>query len=328
MAVSPSIVSIRVVATTISFGPSASGFSICTGHSQEGPPRQLLLVHLNVADGGAKGAAPVDQALGAVDETALVQLHKGLRNRLAHLRVQCEGGPAPVGADAENLQLLVDAVALLVLPLPHLLDEGLTANVVARDLSLTHQLLLDDDLRADASVVAARVPERRSTGHAVPASQAVLDGVRQRVAQVQVPGDVRRRNDHHKLALRVRLADVPVGGVVLGLEVALRLPPVVPDGLHILGTVGVGHRVAGDVLLLALGDGAVVGDHDLLRRLGLLSGGLLRVTGGLRRRQLLLLLLELLQLGQSGSLLFQLLFRLNRRRISGWFSQSGKWLQK
>ena len=55
------------------------------------------------------------------------------------------------------------------------------------------ELLLDDDLRRDAGVVGADLPQRVVAAHAVVADQHVHQRVLERVPHVQRAGDVGRR---------------------------------------------------------------------------------------------------------------------------------------
>lgn len=59
---------------------------------------------------------------------------------------------------------------LLIFPLPDLLDEVLSAEVVSGHPSLPHQFLLHHHLSRNASVITARVPQRGLTFHPVPVS--------------------------------------------------------------------------------------------------------------------------------------------------------------
>ena len=99
----------------------------------------------------------------------------------------------PVGRGAELALLLRDAPAALVLPLPHALDELRAPEVVAR-LALARELPLDDDLRRDARVIDARLPQRVVAAHAVPADEHVFDGRHERMPHVQRARDVGRRH--------------------------------------------------------------------------------------------------------------------------------------
>ena len=63
------------------------------------------------------------------------------------------------------------------------------------------ELLLDDDLRGDAGVIGADLPQRVVAEHAVLANQRVHHRLLERVAHVQGAGDVRRRKLDRKRGL-------------------------------------------------------------------------------------------------------------------------------
>ncbi len=58
----------------------------------------------------------------------------------------------------------------LILPLPDLLDEVLSPEIVSGHLSLSHQFLLHHHLCGDTSVITAGIPQCGLSSHPVPAS--------------------------------------------------------------------------------------------------------------------------------------------------------------
>src|SRR5205823_11590760 len=87
--------------------------------------------------------------------------------------------------------------------------------------ALLRELVLHDDLGDEPGVVRARHIERRLTTHPVVASHEVLvPGKAEGVAQVQIAGDVRKRQHHHERLLHV----------FVGREEARALPPLVEIG--------------------------------------------------------------------------------------------------
>ena len=154
----------------------------------------IVIVHLQVGKGGGAAHTAVDDALVAVDQALLVQADKGGADRVAGTRVEGEPVPFPVGGDAQAAGLLVDDAAGLFHVLPDAPDEGLAANVVAA-CALVQQLPLHHPLGGNPGVVGAGEPEGGDAGHAAVANQRVLQGLFQRVAQVQLAGDVGRRHD-------------------------------------------------------------------------------------------------------------------------------------
>ena len=95
----------------------------------------------------------------------------------------------PIRRATEHLHLLGDAPTALRFPLPNALDE-LGAPEIVASLALARQLAFDDQLRGDARVVDARLPERVVTLHPLVPDEHVLNRVAERVPHVQRPGDV------------------------------------------------------------------------------------------------------------------------------------------
>ena len=144
----------------------------------------------------------------------MVERDEDFEDRLGQALVHGEALARPVAGGAEPLQLVEDHAAGFGLPLPHLADEFLAADVAAMDLAL-HQLALDDHLRGDAGMVHARLPEHVLAAHALEADEDVLQRVVERVAHVQRAGDVGRRDDDGERFGVVRRARAGAEGVRL-----------------------------------------------------------------------------------------------------------------
>mmetsp|Transcript_17815 Transcript_17815/g.30197 ORF Transcript_17815/g.30197 Transcript_17815/m.30197 type:complete len:323 (-) Transcript_17815:117-1085(-) len=264
---------------------------IVAGNGQASRASQLNVLHLQVGESSLEGATPVDQSCGAVDEALLEHPHEGLGDSLGPLVVEGEGEAIPVDRDAVALELVVDLAAVLVLPLPHLLHELLSPEVVPSFSLLLPKHLLDHALGRDTSVVHAWQPERLEPVHPLLSRNDVLDGQHESVAQMECARHVGGRDDHHELLLVWILED----GLGVSLEVALLLPPGVPGGLDGLGVV-LGEHGLGTVFLLS--ERSVVG-HEGAHLLGLI----LLLFGGLAGVGLVLLILFVLgpHLGRGGT---------------------------
>ena len=217
--------------------------------------RGVLVLHLQVGDGGQALRAPVDK-LAAVDEPPLVQAHEGRAHGAAQPLVQGEALPLPVAGGAEPAVLLGDDVAVVSLPGPAEFHEPLAAQVLACERQraigsrvvdllqqfaelLIAQAALDHGVGGDAGVIAARQPQRGMALHAMIAGHQVLQGGGQGVAQVQRAGDVGRwHGDGERRPLGIGQAAFDL---LFRLEIPLRLPPVVEPLLGGLGVVGLGH---------------------------------------------------------------------------------------
>ena len=170
-----------------------------------------------VGDRGLEFRIPVDQPLGLVDQALAVQLHEDLGDRLRQAFIEGEALAAPVARGAQAFELADDGAAQLGLPLPHPREKRFPPQGAAVGLLALHQLAFDDHLRGDPRVIRAGLPEHVLAVHAVIAAENVLQRVVERMAHVQVAGDVGRRNDDAK-GLGVR----PVGPAAA--KGALRFP--------------------------------------------------------------------------------------------------------
>ena len=84
------------------------------------PEGALLLLKddLRVGDGGLAVGAPVDDTLAPVDEALLIELDEHVAYSLGAALVHGEAQPIPIAGGAQQLQLLQNAAAELILPGP------------------------------------------------------------------------------------------------------------------------------------------------------------------------------------------------------------------
>ena len=136
---------------------------------------------------------PVDQALAAVDQAFLVQAHEDFGDGARQVRVHREACRATSRTEAPRRRIW----RVMVAPDCSFHSQTRSTNSsrpeVVAVLALGVELALDHDLRGDAGVVGARLPQRVVAAHAVVAGQRVHERVLERVAHVQRAGDVRRR---------------------------------------------------------------------------------------------------------------------------------------
>ena len=148
------------------------------------------VLHFQVGHRALQHRVPADQALAAVNQALLVQLHKGFGHHFGQLVVHGEVLARPVHAVAHAAHLLRDGVARLFFPFPHFGHKVFArfgrrwAHVVSAD-ALALQLALHHNLRGNAGVVGAGNPCGVETHHAVIAREAVHDGLVERMAHVQ-----------------------------------------------------------------------------------------------------------------------------------------------
>ena len=151
----------------------------------------LLVGDLEIRDGRLVERAPVDDPVGAVDPAAIPEPHEERHDRPDVVVVHREALARVVERAAEPAELAHDRAARLLEPAPRALDEGLAADVLAGE-PLPRERLLDDVLGRDARVVVPGLPQRVEAAHPMPADECVLDRAVQRMAHVQLAGDVRR----------------------------------------------------------------------------------------------------------------------------------------
>ena len=155
----------------------------------------LLIFHFRVRNRALAARAPVDQPVAAVNQPLFVQADEHLTHCLGAALVHREALAAPVAADAHAALLGDDASAVLFLPLPRAVEEALSAEGLLGQPLFAHRI--DDfHFRRDGGVIRAGQPERRIALHAVIADGEILQGAVQRVAHVQLTGDVGRRHDN------------------------------------------------------------------------------------------------------------------------------------
>ena len=163
----------------------------------------LNLDDLQIGYRGLKLGVPIDEPFVLVCEPLAIELNEHLGDRAREALVEREALAAPVAGGAEALELRHDRSARFRLPRPHALDERLAAQSAPVGLLPLHEHALDDHLRRDAGMVDARLPQHVASVHAPIAAQDVLKRVVERVAHMQIAGDVRRRN-HDAKRLRRR----------------------------------------------------------------------------------------------------------------------------
>ena len=146
--------------------------------------------HFQVGHGALQHWVPAHQALAAVNQALLVQLHKGFRHHFGQLVVHGEVLARPVHAVAHAAHLLRDGIARLLFPFPHFGHKVFTgfgrrrAHVVSAD-ALALQLAFHHNLRGNAGMVSAWNPSGVETHHAVIARETVHDGLIEGMAHVQ-----------------------------------------------------------------------------------------------------------------------------------------------
>jgi len=192
-----------------------------------------------VADCGLEFRVPVHQTLVAVQQTTLVKLDEHVRHRARKALVHGEPLVRPVTRRTEPPELAGDRSAALRLPFPHMLEEGLAADLGALD-ALALQVALDHHLRRDPGMVGADHPQGVLAVHSRAADEDVLERIVERVADVEAAGDVgRRHDDGERFAIVARRAEQ---AAILPMRIPARLDRA---GVESLGKLAHARRLAG-----------------------------------------------------------------------------------
>lgn len=113
-------------------------FLFVAGHIEERASPNLHVNNFEVGDGRVELRAPVDQPIGSVDETLLMESNKSLLDGSGEIVIHGKGLAIPVHRRAHALECIVDAYMVLFFPLVSQFDELLPAYVMPRS-SLTSQ---------------------------------------------------------------------------------------------------------------------------------------------------------------------------------------------
>ena len=187
-----------------------------------------LVLHLGIGNRGIAVRAPVYHAVAAVDQALFIQVDEHFFDGPAAALIQCEALTVPVAGGAQLFQLLNNAAAVFLLPGPGALQKFLAPDLLLGDSLFAHGL--DNlGLRCDGSMVGSRQPQGGISLHPAETDQDILQRFIQRMAHVQLAGDVRRRNHN---GVRFFL------GIHFRVEIAALHPEIVDAALHFLRFVG------------------------------------------------------------------------------------------
>ena len=177
--------------------------------------RLLRILYLGIRKGGAAVGAPVDDAVAAIDQSLIIEVYKYLANGTGAALVHREALARPITGCAELLELVDDARAVLIFPVPNSLKELLSSEIVAREIFVNAQVFLHLDLRCDTCVVRSGHPEGGKALHSLITAENVLERFVQSVSHMELTGYVGRGdNDGEGRLLLIRV----------GLEIALVAP--------------------------------------------------------------------------------------------------------
>ena len=195
--------------------------------------RLFLVLDLSIGDGGVADRTPVDDPAPLVDPSLFVHLHEDFRDCLIASLVHGEALAVPVTGRTELFELIDDPSSVFFSPVPAVLEEFFASQVLLAD-PLLLEIVDDLDFRRNGGVISAGLPERIIALHAFPTDQYILHGIVQRVAHVELAGNVRRRDHDGKRRFRV---------VHFCMEVFLFLPVFIDPVLNSLRIIGFGEHL-------------------------------------------------------------------------------------
>ena len=260
MSAQPSV--LRVFRVDTHGGVAHDGFGTCGGHYGIVASVGVPVYHFSLCAGGAYGVGisvgyiiaevvqvaflyavfhffgrehrlclgvPVDHAQAAVDEPFPVEVDEDFEHALASLLVHRKGGAVPVTRGAEVSQLLQDDAAVLVCPVPGVLQKLLAGQVALLD-ALFGQAVHYFGLCGYRGVVCAGHPAGVLALQSCLAHQDVLDSIVEHMSHVQHAGHVGRRDDD----------GVGLTSVGFGAEQVVLRPILIPFPFYFFGIVFTG----------------------------------------------------------------------------------------
>ena len=127
------------------------------------------MLNLNIAQCGVAVYAPVGDTGAFVNQALFKQSAENLANSLGAALIHSEALTLPVAGNAQMLQLVDNAVAVLLLPFPNAFQELFAAQVVTSLTFLFFDNLFNLNLGCQACMVVAGHPQGVVAHHAVPA---------------------------------------------------------------------------------------------------------------------------------------------------------------
>ena len=190
-------------------------------------------LNLGIGYSGLAVGTPVYDSVTAIDKSLIIQVNEYLSYCLAASFIHGEAFALPVAGCAELAELLCNASAVLVLPIPCFLEETFTADILLF-LAFGSKLLNDLDLGRDGCVVGAGQPERFIAAHSLVADEYILQCLIKRMPDMKLPRDIGWGNDD---------AVWFFVGVGLGMKISLCLPVCIDPILNGGWIIGLGHFV-------------------------------------------------------------------------------------
>ena len=179
----------------------------------------LLVDHFLIGESREGLGVPVHHAQTAIDVALAVEVDKHLDDTGRALLIHCESGAVPIARGAQPAQLLQDDAAVLVGPLPGVLQKLVARQVMLFD-ALFGQLSHHLGFGCNRGVVGARHPAGILAFHASVAHQDVLNGIVEHVSHVEHTRHIGRGNDYcvRLATIRLRAEELVVQPILIPLR--------------------------------------------------------------------------------------------------------------
>ena len=140
---------------------------------------------------------PVDNTFSTIDQSLVVQLHKYFLDCLGASLIHSETLSVPVAGRTDLFQLFYNAATVLLLPVPNMLQELLSADIILGN-ALLPKLFHYLCLCGNGCVVGSRYPECLIALHSLKTDQDILKCIIQGMSHVELSRDIWRRHNDRK----------------------------------------------------------------------------------------------------------------------------------
>ena len=169
---------------------------------------------------------PVDHTKTSVNKSLAIEINKNLEHAFGTSFIHSESRAIPIATCTETTQLLKDDAAVLMSPIPSVLQKLLTSEVTLPD-TLFGQTVNNLGLSSNGGMVGAWYPQSILAIKACLAHQNILNGIIEHMSHVKHARHIWRRNNYC-----IRLTSVR-----LRLEQSVLYPIFIPFAFNLLGAI-------------------------------------------------------------------------------------------
>ena len=193
-------------------------------------PGLIHILYFSIRQSSYAVRTPVDNTASLINESLFIQGYKHLANGIGTALVHSKSGSVPVAGRAQLLLLFHNTVAVLMLPVPYLLQELLTSQIVASQAILT-QFFLNFDLRCNTCMVYTGEPQGVVALHTLKTNQRILQRCIHSVTHMKLSGYIGRGHNNGE--------GLGISGLIR-LKMTVLLPHFINFVFHLLGLINLG----------------------------------------------------------------------------------------